>query len=884
MIGTTLAHYEILASIGRGGMGEVWKARDTKLGRDVAIKALPAEFATDLERIARLEREAKMLASLNHPNIAAIYGLEQVDATRFLVLELIDGDTLADIAARGPLPDEEALRLSRQIADALEAAHEKGVVHRDLKPANVKVTLDGKVKVLDFGLAKALAADDSRIDLSQSPTMSLGATRQGVVLGTAAYMAPEQARGRVVDRRADIWAFGCVMYELLAGSPPFKGEDVSEILAAVLKEQPDWNRVPARTRRLLKKCLEKDPQRRLRDIADAWALLDESETRDQRSFDSARGWLWPSLAAAFALTTAIALWAPWRVEPNRPLVRLEVDLGPDVSLRPDARSLAISPDGSRIAFVSQVANGSYRLFTRRLDQSAATELPGTDNAQYPFFSPDGRWLGYVALGRIHKISVDGGAAVPVSDFAGFVLGADWAEDDTIMSGGAFGAGLRRMSSTGGKWTTLTDVGKTPSASEAAHAFPHVLPGGKAAIFSAYGQSADVDQATIDVVSFSDRARKTLVRGGVSALYSPSGHLIYVNKNTLFAVGFDLQRLETRGAAVAVVSDVQFSRTQARGADLTISRNGTLVYRAGGASAASDMATLQWIDASGSRSPLTSKPGVYQALRLSPNGKQVALVVSEGASNLTTDLWVFEVGQSRMNKRSFTGRAFSPVWSPDNRFIVFSERQGIWWTRADGASEPQILIRSDAIKVPYSFVGKQLAFIEVNQSGPAIFTVAVEEVGGQLKAGAPTPLAESRPGFTHPQLSPDGRWVAYSSNDAGSSEVYVRPFAPPASGQSGRTLVSSGLTPHWAPNRPELLYASGGRLMAVSYASKEDAFVVVGEPRVRVEKLGSNFWDVAPDGRIVAVTPVETPGPQARDHTVVFLQNFFDHLRRLVPVE
>ena len=881
MIGTTLAHYEILASIGRGGMGEVWKARDTKLGRDVAIKALPAEFATDLERIARLEREAKLLASLNHPNIAAIYGLEHVDATRFLVLELIDGDTLADIAARGPLPDEEALRLSRQIADALEAAHDKGIVHRDLKPANVKVTPDGKVKVLDFGLAKALAADDSRIDLSQSPTMSLGATRQGVVLGTAAYMAPEQARGRVVDRRADIWAFGCVLYELLAGSPPFKGEDVSEILAAVLKEQPDWNRVPARTRRLLRKCLEKDPKHRLRDIADAWALLDESEVRDQRSFDSARGWLWPSLAAAFAVTTAIAMWAPWRVEPDRPLVRMEVDLGPDVSLRPDTRSLAISPDGGRIAYVSRVANGSYRLFTRRMDQAAARELPGTDNAQYPFFSPNGKWLGFVALGRINKIAVEGGAAVPVSDFAGIVLDADWAEDDTIMVGGAFGAGLRRVAAAGGKWTTLTQA---PSVSEAAHGFPRVLPGGKAAVFSAYGQSADADQATIDVVTFSDGARKTLVRGGVSALYSPSGHLIYVNKNTLFAVGFDLQRLETRGTAVPVVSDVQSGTQSSNAADLTISRNGTLVYRAGNANVMSGMAMLQWIDASGSRSPLTSKPGLYQAFRLSPDGKQVALIISEGgATTAVTNVWVFEAGQSRMNKRSFTQRAFAPIWSPDGRFIVFSERQGIWWMRSDGASEPQVLIRSDAINVPYSFVGKQLAFIEVAQSGPTIFTVSVEEENGQLKAGSPQPFAESRPGYTGPQISPDGRWIAYASNEGGASEIYLRPFATSASGKTGRTLVASGATPRWAPNRQELLYVSGDRLMAVSYTSKDDTFML-GEPRVRVEKLGSAFWDPAPDGRIAAVTPVETPGPPPRDHTVVFLQNFFDHLRRLVPVE
>jgi serine/threonine-protein kinase len=889
MIGTTLAHYEILASIGRGGMGEVWKARDTKLGREVAIKALPQEFATDTERVARLEREAKLLATLNHPNIGGIYGLEHVDGTRFLVLELIEGETLADLASRGPLPVDDALKVSRQIAEALEAAHEKGVIHRDLKPANIKVTPDGTVKVLDFGLAKALAGDNSASNVTQSPTISLAATRQGVILGTAAYMAPEQARGRTVDRRADIWAFGCVLYELLAGQPAFKGEDVSEILAAALKEQPDWSKVPLRTQRLLKRCLEKDPKQRLRDIADAWALLDADEPRVEPAAPRAPAsrWLWPTTAAAFAIVAGVAVWAPWRVEPERPLVRLEVDLGPDVKLPSTGTgSIALSPDGTRLTYVGVGENDSTQLFTRRLDQSVATPLPGTNGAQYPFYSPDGQWIGFVALSRINKVSVEGGAVVPIGDYAGILPGTSWADDDTIVAGGLFSAGLRRIPARGGEWVTMTQLERPDSkpgrVRDSAHAFPQVLPGGHSVLFVAYGRSPDVDEASIEVVSLSDGARKTVVRGGTSPKYVPSGHLLYVNKGTLFAVPFDVERAETRGTAVPIVKDVQIDpRTSA--ADVTVSRDGTLAYRAGPAGMTSALGTVQWVDDSGNRSLLTPKPGYYQQFRLSPDGKRVVLLLVEGSSS---DIWVFDSVRNTMNKTTFTLTANAPIWTPDGRHILFSALPFLWWTRADGAGEPKQLLRADAIRAPSSFSpdGTQLAFVEVAATGPKTLTVPIDQANGELKAATPAPFAESQFMATSPEFSPDGRWIAYVSNESGRSEVYVRPFAPSAPVRGGRTLVSEGggTSPRWARNVHELFYVSGERLMARSYTVSGNAFVA-GGARVRIEKLGGTVWDLAPDGRVAVLTPADSPRPQPRDHTVVFLQNFFDHLRRVAPV-
>jgi serine/threonine-protein kinase len=498
MIGKTLGHYRVGEQLGRGGMGEVYVADDLNLNRKVALKFLPDAFAADPERMARFEREAKLLASLNHPNIAAIYGLEQADGKRFLVLELVEGETLAQRLSKGPLPLEEALGICRQIAEGLEAAHEKGVIHRDLKPANVMIAAGDKVKILDFGLVKALADETQSVDASQSPTLTEAMTRPGVILGTAAYMSPEQAKGKTVDKRADIWAFGCILYECLTGKRVFEGETVTETLAAILKGEPDWQALPAATppniRFVLGRCLEKDVNRRFRDAADARMLFEQAPDIGEAKSTAKRPWLgiaW-SVAAVLAVALCVSLWSPWRVArtSEQPLVRLDVDLGSDVSLfsRFGADTI-ISPDGKRLVFVSK-----SRLFTRRLDQPKAAELAGTEGALAPFFSPDSQWVAFYTPGKLKKISVEGGAAITLCN-AGSPQGGSWSEDGNIIAAGV-SRFLSRIPAAGGAPTPVTELAQ----GEAGHCWPQILPGGQSVLFTAYTSASNFDNANIEVIS------------------------------------------------------------------------------------------------------------------------------------------------------------------------------------------------------------------------------------------------------------------------------------------------------------------------------------------------------------------------------------------------
>jgi serine/threonine protein kinase len=504
--GTLLGHYRIVAMLGQGGMGVVYRAQDTKLGREVAIKVLPDSLAQDPDRLARFNREATLLASLNHPNIGHIYGVE----SQALVMELVHGETLNSLMKPGPLPIETVLDYAKQIAEALEAAHEKGIIHRDLKPANIMVTPAGVVKVLDFGLAKAEELSSAR-DPAESPTAPVSFSRAGMVLGTAAYMSPEQARGAVVDKRTDIWAFGVVVYEMLTGKHLFAGEMTTDILSAVLTQEPEWDRVPSQAQRLLRRCLEKDPRQRLRDIGDARFLLEEAPTK---------------------ATAAPRRILPWAVA----AILAMIDLGPDVSLAtPDnyGSSVIISPDGTRVVYKASVSGGPPKLFTRRLDQPKATELSGTEGAVGPFFSPDGKWVGFGVGNKISKVSVEGGAVIPLSEVAPFG-GARWGEGGNIIVE-QIGKGLVRISSDGGAPTPLTEL----ASGELTHMDPQVLPGGQALLFVAGPFSNDIDKDNIDVVTLSDRHRKTLFHGGTSPHYLPSGHLVYASKGTLFGIPFDL---------------------------------------------------------------------------------------------------------------------------------------------------------------------------------------------------------------------------------------------------------------------------------------------------------------------------------------------------------
>jgi len=547
--GTKLGPYEILAPIGAGGMGEVYRAKDIKLDREVAIKVLPAALARDPERLARFEREAKVLAALNHPNIAQIYGLEQ----NALVMELVQGETL-----KGPLPFETALNYARQIADGLEAAHEKGITHRDLKPANIMITPAGVVKVLDFGLA-AVAQDpaSSSVDPSNSPTLTMRATQTGMIMGTAAYMSPEQAAGKPVDKRADIWSFGVVLFELLTGRQLFgEGETISHTLADVLRSPIDFEKLPKETpkviRDLLRRCLDRNVKNRLRDIGEARVAIDNAGKEPEvvpAAMLEPRRRMRPWAVSTLALIAVGAIFIAWRETQSinrsaKPLVRLDVALGSDVSLGSrTGNDVLLSPDGTRLVYVS-----GARLFTRRLDQPKATELPGTEGANAPFFAPDGQWIAFAAGSKLKKISVEGGQAIALCDAAPNARGGSWGEDGTIIAGLGANGVLSRIPSAGGAPTPVTEL----APGELAHRWPQILPGGKAILFTVNTAPNQWDQANIDVLSLSDHRRRTLVRGGTYGRYLPSGHLVYINRGTLFAVPFDVDSLAVRGTPAPVL--------------------------------------------------------------------------------------------------------------------------------------------------------------------------------------------------------------------------------------------------------------------------------------------------------------------------------------------
>jgi serine/threonine protein kinase/Tol biopolymer transport system component len=883
--GTHFGAYEVLAQIGAGGMGEVYRAHDTKLGRDVAIKVLPEAFAHDSDRLARFQREAKMLAALNHPNIATIYGLEQSGGTSYLVMELVSGDTLAERVNRdGSLPVHEALVIAKQIAEALEAAHEKGIIHRDLKPANIKVTPEDKVKVLDFGLAKAFAGDESGSDPSNSPTLSQAATMQGVILGTAAYMSPEQARGKAVDKRTDIWAFGAVLYELLAGKQAFTGEDITEILAAVVKAEPDWTALPAtvpgKVRDLLRHCLQKDKRLRLRDAGDAQieiqdalsAPKDVGTTRAASTSTSRLLWAVGAVALAASVLLGVTSWGWWRAmrpveQTLRPLERLDVDLGPDVSLgSPDGADAILSPDGTRMVYVSQ-----RRLFTRRLDQPNATELAETQGAFAPFFSPDGQWVAFFAPGKLKKISVEGGAAIALCDsLTG--RGGSWGDDGNIIAALDLNGGLFRIPSAGGPPTPVTEL----QSGESTHRWPQVLPGGKAVLFTARtGVVGGYEGANIEIMSLADHRRKTLVRGGTFGRYLPSGHLIYVNRGTLFAVPFDPDRLEMRGTPSPALNQVGYSTLNGT-AQLDFSQTGTLIYRSG--EAGSGLLTVQWLDAAGKSQPLLAKPDAYQRPNLSPDGNKLAIN--------TSDIWVYEWQRDTMTRLTF-GPASSvyPLWSPDGRYIVFQAPGGMFWTRSDGSGKPQPLTQSKNRQLPYSFTpdGKRLAFYELMaQTQDDIWTVPLESDGTGLRAGKPEPFLQTPFDERHGAFSPDGRWMAYDSDESGSYQVYVRAF--PDKGGKWQISNSGGVYPVWSRNGRELLFRTeDNQVMVASYTAKGDSFVA-DKPRVWSEKRIATIpfanYDLAPDGkRIAAVMPAVTAEDQKAQNHVIFLENFFDEVRR-----
>jgi eukaryotic-like serine/threonine-protein kinase len=887
--GNCVGPYEILSAIGAGGMGEVYRAHDSKLGRDVALKVLPEAFARDAERMARFQREAKVLASLNHPNIASIYGLEDSGATHALVMELVEGPTLADRIKSGPIPIDEALRIAKQICEALEYAHERGIVHRDLKPANVKVTNDDAVKVLDFGLAKALESDASSIDISTSPTISRMATQAGVLLGTAAYMSPEQAKGKPVDRRADIWAFGCVLYEMLTGKMAFTGETVTDILAAVVRAEPEWTLLPAgtplRVRVLLQRCLQKDSKQRLRDIGDARIAIDEAlsgapleaPTPGELYGSGWPGQLWRRGLpwAAGALAVALASLATWNLKPSpaRPVMRAVLALPAGQRLAGlDGQALAFSADGNEVAYVATTqGSASPQIYLRSMDSANARPIPGTDGATNPFYSPDGQWLGFFANRKLKKVPVSGGPAQDLADVE-IPLGASWSGQGMIAFSNFF-AGFLQVPDAGGTPQTLTRFEK----GDISQGWPEFLPGDKAVLFAASPDTADWTNSQIGVELLGGGERTNLLRG-TTPRYARPGYLIFAQAGNLMAVPFDPGRLEIKGAAVPVVQGVLESRATGT-AQYSFSAAGSLVYVSGGLQG--DRSELVWVTRNGTEQVLPVPARAYFNPRLSPDGRRVAVNITEQESQI----WLYDLTRDTLTRFTFDGTSNQyPTWTPDGKRIAFrSNKQegtrGIFWKFSDGSGDVERLSIGDTMQTPNSWSpnGQTLAFMAPGPTrGQDIWMLRMSDHKEQ-------PFVETGVVTGAPEFSPDGHWLVYVSDESGRREVYVRSYPGPG----GKWQISSGggTEPVWNRNGRELFYRSGDNMLAVEI-STQPAFAA-GKPRMLFQApyLSSPVtfpnYDVSPDGqRFLMLKPVEQA--QAAPTQINVVLNWFEELKRLVP--
>jgi eukaryotic-like serine/threonine-protein kinase len=911
--GTRFGAYEILVAIGAGGMGEVYKARDTKLGRDVAIKVLSSSLVSDPDRIARFEREAQVLASLNHPNIAHLYGFEE-GPTAFLVMELVDGPTLAELisghgqtapaAASGggaprALSIEDTIAIARQIAEALEVAHDAGIVHRDLKPANIKVRDDGTVKVLDFGLAKAMAADSTSSSLENSPTLTARATQMGVILGTAAYMAPEQAKGKVVDRRADIWAFGVVVHEMLTGDRTFKGEDMSDTLAAVLRQEVQWSALPATTpprlKRLLERCLDRDVKTRLRDIGEARIELAKIQAGTTAAGVAATGaavaapprsrvmhWVLGALAGL-----ALASFGGWTIVqwmPAPPAQLMRFSFVPSTtsplstSFSTPDRVLAISPDGKHLAYVT----GDGALVVRAIDSLETEPIRGIAGARAPFFSPDGKWIGYFqGSAELRKVSVTGGPSILLCPISAPPRGASWGSDDVIVFATAdANTGLATVPAGGGEPKVISKA--NPAKGEGDHLHPAVLPGG-AILFTITPQGGQVENAQVAVLDQKTGAVKTLVRGGSQAEYVEPGYLVYGAAGSLRAVRLDVKRLEVTSDPVPVVEQV--AMTAAAAAEFSISRTGTLVYLPGGLDSQSAVRTMAWIDRKGQEEAIKAEPRAYFGLRLSPDGTRLALDIRDQKS----DIWVWHLARGTLTPLTFDPAIDShPVWTPDSRRVVFASSragsQNLYWQAADGTGEPERLTTADHPQFSSS-ISPDGARLLLTDRGATDDLGLLSMDKRQYSALVQTSSAER-----NPEVSPDGKWVAYESAESTPAQVYVRPFPDVNGGkwQMSTMATGGGVKPVWAPNGRELFFVGGSGSDTALYAvpipttpanagNPVKLFNVQNMPG----QLNGRFYDVSRDGQrfvvIKSPAPTDASGSAAPQQLVVVV-NWFGELK------
>ena len=776
-VATRVGPYEILSALGAGGMGEVYRAHDTKLGRDVAIKILPQAFLADPERVARFQREARTLASLNHPNIGGIYGLEEANGITALVMELVEGDDLSQRIGRGAIPLDEALPIAKQIAEALEAAHEQGIIHRDLKPANIKVRPDRTVKVLDFGLAKALEPSSSAgVDATASPTITSPAmmTGVGVLLGTAAYMSPEQARGKAVDKRSDIWAFGCVLYEMLTGKRAFAGDEVADTLAKVLEAHPDWlalgAAVPLRVRELLHRCLEKDARRRLRDIGDALADLQDVATasveyRATGSTPNLSVSRWRVAAAGLTILSlglAAGGVGVWRITEQRDVGVLRFDItapGIETALAASrGGNLAISPSGREIAF-----NG-VGVHVRSLDRLEVRSLAGP-NSQQPFMSPDGEWVGFLEGSTLKKVRVTGGPVLTIASTGGTTLeGASWGTDDTIVFTTNNASGLLRVSATGGEPTPLTSVSTQDG--EVEHQWPEMLPSGRAVLFTISRGGSGMEGAQIAVLDLTTGDRHVVVPRGGQAHYIRTGHLVYGIDGALWAVPFDASRLVTNGSPVQVLADVR--TTPAGGADFAVAQDGSLVYISGGALV--ERRRLVWVDRQGREQAINAPIRAYAQARISPDGRRLVLDVRDQGE----DIWVWDLASETFTRVTLDpGFDRQPIWAPDSRRIAFYSNRGgtnsLLMVSADGTGVVERLAERTASAVyPTSFSpdGKQLLLWEATvDRGIDLEILDLDNPQRGVK-----PLLSTGVDERNAEVSPDGRWIVYQANESGQYEA------------------------------------------------------------------------------------------------------------------
>ncbi len=907
--GMRMGAYEVVAPLGSGGMGDVYRARDVRLGRDVALKILPHHLTADADSLARFEREARTLASLTHPNIATIHGIEETATGRALVLELVEGETLAErLAARRALPLAEALAIARQIADGLDAAHERGIVHRDLKPSNVMLatgaeTASGGVKLLDFGIAKTELAERE-----SATAVTMARTQAGVIVGTTAYMSPEQARGQAVDKRTDVWAFGCVLFEMLSGRSPFAGATASDSLAAVIEREPDWRLLgagtPPRIRRLLRRCLVKDMRRRLRDIGDARLELDDAgaDDDDRRPVPAAEGRTRSNAAALAAVFAVVGLAAGWLIA-NRsasplvpPVARVSITVAPADGLlgahqmerslwgrnRPSRTAIALAPSGDLIAFTA-TRGGVEQLYVRRLDEADASPLPGTEGADGPFFSPDGRWIGFWADGGLRRVGVDGSGAIKLCDSAQ-PAGASWGSDDSIVF--AQRGTIWRVPGAGGAPVEITR--RPEEGTETRHLLPQLLPGGDWLLFTVLPTGNDWTTSRVVVQSTKTGERTVLVEGAADGRYVPTGHLVYMKLGSLMGAPFDAARHAITGGEFVIQRGVMHSvnstvpnNLDTGAGQVSFSASGTLAYVGGGVHP-DYQGQPQWIDRSGVTVDVTlpGPPRPYFLPRLSPDGRQLAV------GTLALDdqsLWRYDFATGTFTRLTTEGRAEEATWSPDGRRIAFALSlngyQSLYAIPADGSARPERLFTGREAAFPGAWTPDGQTFV----FSQAFDIKTLDLSGGQT----PRAIIESRFVERIPALSTDGRWLAYVSNETGQNEIYVQPFPGPG----GKRLISTngGTEPVWSRDGRTLTYivesAKEHRVMqvAVNTGASELAAgtprqLFVLDPQHYSGAAAAASYDVNNDGsRIIIIRETFNAGVAPREIQIV--QNWFSELRR-----